>query len=70
MTKGAILIKQLRAERNLTQSDVERGTNIPRSTIACIESIKGYNTSVPTAKALGKFFGIDWYLFFEEGGDK
>lgn len=70
MTKGSELIKKLRTEKNLTQSDVEKYTKVPRSTIACIESVEGYNTSVSTAKTLADFFDIDWYLFFEEGSDK
>lgn len=70
MTKGAKLLKQIRSEKNLTQSDIEKFTHIPRSTIACIESVEGYKTSVPTAKTLGEFLNIKWYLFFEEGSDE
>lgn len=64
MTKGAIQLKQFRAERGLTQEDVEKATGIPRSTIACIESLEKYKTSVTTAKKLGEYTNIPWCLFF------
>lgn len=69
MTKGSIMLKQFRAEKGLTQEDVERATGVPRSTIACIESSETYTTSVPTAKKLGEYIKAPWCLFFENGGD-
>lgn len=70
MTKGSTMLKQFRAERGLTQEAVEKATGIPRSTIACIESLETYTTSVPTAKKLGEYIGIPWCLFFSDGGDE
>lgn len=69
MTKGSMMLKQFRAEKGLTQEDVERATGVPRSTIACIESSETYTTSVPTAKKLGEYVSIPWCLFFTDGGD-
>ena len=69
MTKGAILLKEFRAEKGLTQEDVERATGVPRSTIACIESSETYTTSVPTAKKLSEYIQVPWCLFFTDGGD-
>lgn len=70
MTKGSIYLKQFRRENDLTQEDVEKATGIPRSTLACIESLGTYNTSVATAKKLGEYVGIPWCLFFVDGGDE
>ena len=69
MTKGSIYLKQFRHEKSLTQEDVEQATGIPRSTLACIESVESYNTSVATAKKLGDYLDIPWCLFFVDGGD-
>ena len=55
--------------RGDSRRDVEKATGIPRSTIACIESLENYTTSVPTAKKLGEFINIPWCLFFTDGGD-
>lgn len=68
MTIGAEMLKRYRTEKELTQSEVEKATGIPRSTIACIESMESYTTSVPTAKILGNYLNIPWCLFFT-GGD-
>ena len=69
MTKGSLYLKQFRRDNNLTQEDVEKATGIPRSTLACIESLETYNTSVATAKKLGEYIGIPWCLFFVDGGE-
>lgn len=69
MTKGSMKLKQFRVERGLTQEQVEKATGVPRSTIACIESVETYTTSVPTAKKLGEYINIPWCLFFTDGGD-
>lgn len=69
MTIGSARLKQFRMEYGLTQDDVEKATGIPRSTIACIESVETYTTSVPTAKKLGEYIHIPWCLFFTEGGE-
>lgn len=69
MTKGAVQLKQFRRENGLTQEDVEKATGIPRSTLACIESLEKYNTSVITAKKLGEYLSIPWCLFFVDGGE-
>ena len=70
MTKGSIYLKNFRREKGLTQDDVEKATGIPRSTLACIEALPTYNTSVATAKKLGEYMGIPWCLFFVDGGDE
>lgn len=69
MTKGSTKLREFRVEKGLTQEQVERATGIPRSTIACIESVESYTTSVPTAKKLGEYIGIPWCLFFTDGGE-
>ena len=69
MTKGSEHLKQFRRENGLTQEDVEKATGVPRSTLACIESLEKYNTSVATAKKLGEYIGIPWCLFFVDGGE-
>ena len=69
MTKGSTMLKQFRAEKGLTQEDVEKATGIPRSTIACIESSETYTTSVPTAKKLGEYIKAPWCWFFTDGGE-
>lgn len=69
MTKGSQILKKFRLAKGLTQTDVEKATGVPRSTIACIESLETYTTSVTTAKTLGKYVNIPWFLFFVEGGD-
>ena len=69
MTKGSTMLKQFRADNGLTHGDIERATGVPRSTIACIESVETYTTSVQTAKKLGEYIRVPWCLFFENGGD-
>lgn len=70
MTKGSEILKKFRQEKGLTQADVEKATGVPRSTIACVESLESYTTSVPTAKTLGRYINVPWFLFFVEGGDE
>ena len=69
MTKGSMMLREFRAGKGLTQEDVEKATGVPRSTIACIESVGTYTTSVPTAKKLGEYINVPWCWFFMDGGD-
>lgn len=54
-----------RKEKKLTHQEVAEKVNISRQYYGFIEN--GERTpSVPIAKRLGKLFGFDWTIFFED----
>ena len=54
-----------RKEKKLTHQEVAEKVNISRQYYGFIEN--GERTrSVPIAKRLGKLFGFDWPIFFED----
>ena len=61
-------LKKIRTERNLTQQALADQIHCARTVIANIE-IGLARPSVETAKALGSALGVNWWEFFEEGGD-
>ena len=59
------MLKKLREQRHLTQSEVAHAVGVTRSTITMIEI--GINKpSVKLAQALGKYFGVSWTIFFDD----
>jgi putative transcriptional regulator len=50
------LLKQLRAERGMTQSDLAERLNVSRQTVIAIETER-YDPSLPLAFAIARVFG-------------
>lgn len=50
------LVRELRAERELSQADLAKAVRVSRQTINAIETEK-YTPSLPLAFALARFFG-------------
>ena len=63
-----MILKDLRNERGWTQEHLASLIKVDRTTITKIEN--GHSPSIPTAKALGKVFGIPWHSFYTEESEK
>ena len=51
------LLKQLRAERGMTQSDLAERLNVSRQTVNAIETER-YDPSLPLAFSIARVFGL------------
>ena len=51
------VLKQLRAERGMTQADLAERLNVSRQTVNAIETGR-YDPSLPLAFAIAKVFGL------------
>jgi DNA-binding XRE family transcriptional regulator len=61
-------LKAKRAEKGMTQQQLADEIHCVRTVIANIES--GLTQpSIPTAKALGKALGFEWWKFYDDGGE-
>lgn len=58
-------IKEFRTKYNLTQDDICNILKIKQGSYSMIESGKR-KLNIEYAKILGKKFGFDWWLFYEE----
>ena len=58
-----------RTEKGLSQKDVAEQSGIVQQSYQLIES--GKNTPRPeTAKRIGAVLGVNWFSFYEEGGNE
>lgn len=61
-------LKTIRTNKNMTQQRLADEIHCARTVIANIETGLA-QPSIPTAKALGKTLGFNWWEFFEEEGE-
>jgi DNA-binding XRE family transcriptional regulator len=66
--ENMIDLKAIRTDKNMTQQRLADEIHCARTVIANIETGLA-QPSIPTAKALGKALGFNWWQFFEDGGD-
>ncbi len=62
------IVKTLRAERELSQTDLSRLSGLSQSAIAQIETGARSSPTLRTLLALAKAFGVDLEIFLEKPG--
>jgi putative transcriptional regulator len=60
-------VRELRAERGLSQAELAKAMNVSRQTINAIETER-YTPSLPLALALARYFETTVEEMFDDGG--